>query len=108
MDKIKAYNQRQINLMEDQITKFKKGDLSMYNLISNLYALLKCINETEALWCKAVSPLVGNLDTINAIALDRQQADFSPLQLREINQHIAEILKLIVIYRKENFLEFED
>jgi hypothetical protein len=67
------YDQRQYQLMIDQITKFNKGDLKFGALVSALKGLLAALQGAETGWKESFINDWGTMETIYAMALNRAE-----------------------------------
>jgi len=96
----KLYNYRQINLIETKIEAFKKDNIGVYDLITDLVSLLQCIQSCNKDWVETFKSQLGTLDTVYANATYENRTTYTQLEQNLIDESIKKIYKLIEEYKK--------
>lgn len=99
------YNVRQIKLMEKKIIFFKNKEINIYELLSDLMALLSSLQNCDTDWFSQFQSQLGTLDTIYANTLYENRTTFTDLEESLVNKSLQKIISLINAYKKENFRE---
>ncbi|MBV9470592.1 MAG: hypothetical protein JOZ57_15240 [Abitibacteriaceae bacterium] len=88
------YDLRQYQRMADCLNRFRKGDLSLGNLIGDLEALLDVLGTSDENWKTAVKDQWRIMEINYAVALDRN-SKLSPedeTQVQDAVEHIEQLL----------------
>jgi hypothetical protein len=101
----KLYNYRQISLMKTKIEAFKKGNIGVYDLITDLAGLLQCIQNCNKDWVETFRSQLGMLDTVYANTIYESRTTYTQQEQNLIDESIKKIYKLIEVYKQENFIE---
>jgi hypothetical protein len=107
MDEAKAYNLRQIKLIESRIHEFKNKKISLDRLIFDLEALLNYIQNSNKEWFDEFQGLIGELDIIDATIAYENRKACTKEELTQLDNYLKEISILVNQYKKENFTKEE-
>ncbi len=99
--KIKQYNIRQINLMEQKINDYLNNKISAINLSKDLYILIREIQELpEDFFYNFVKPLSW-IEGSFVRSCDENRDYFTDEELSLIKEAVEKIKGLIVTYKKK-------
>ncbi len=79
------YDQRQYRLMADQLQGYEEGKLNLASLVSRLEALLSALEAPDKAWKNDFWSKWGTLETVYAVALDRNEQGLAPDAQATIN-----------------------
>jgi len=103
----KAYNYRQVRLMEKKIILFKNKKIELKDLINDLEALLTCIkNPPKNLRSKFIN-WWSNLESVYANATYENRTFFDQHDLQIINEAIKNLEQIIETYKNGTFTKDE-
>jgi hypothetical protein len=99
-EKMDKYNSRQIRLMEEKIHLFKEGDLTLYDLLSDLTGLLNCITDCDANLFSQFQSQLGTLDTVYANKVYENRTVLTDLENSLVITALQKIETLIESYNR--------
>jgi hypothetical protein len=89
MKNISEYDQRQLRLMYNHLTKFEKNEIDLNSLIGALEFLLTSMEVVEDVWEDRFLNEITTLESLNSIwILDEENEDISKIKKDQTNEEI--------------------
>jgi len=95
------YDLRQIVLMEEQLSQFESGSLTLSHLVAGLKSLQNCLRTVNEDWKKNFVSEWWTLEQVHAVALDRQKTEFSSADLALLKEATANLRALTASAKEE-------
>lgn len=103
--KEKAHNKRQLDLITKKIDQYYNGDTYGLDLISDLSALIACIDNIPDAIREELTMKLNKIDLVYAIILFEKRTHVSNEEQRKINTNLAAFESILKEYAIANNLE---
>jgi hypothetical protein len=90
------YDLRQITLMEEQLSQFESGRITLSHLITGLNALQNCLRTVSRDWKKVFTGEWWTLEQVHAVSLNRKETMMSSEDLALVKGAVDNLRKLII------------
>ncbi len=91
----RAYNHRQLKLMEQTIERFRRGEIGIGKLVSDLDALVSALHNPDESWRKAFASDWGKLEDIHAMLLTETEPNLRGSDHEDVANALAGLVSLI-------------
>lgn len=94
------YDQRQLNLMDEQLSQFESGKIDLQHVISGLKSLQNSLRTIDQHWKEKFTADWWTLEQVYAVSLDRKKTTLSPKDSTLVKQAISNLKNLLASLKK--------
>ncbi|MFC1894678.1 hypothetical protein ACFLYH_01890 [Candidatus Dependentiae bacterium] len=103
----KAYNYRQVKLLENKIISFKQGKIKLSNFINDLEAIFYCLKNPPKSVRKDFVHWWSNLESVYANMAYEERSFLDQDDIRILNEAVENLERITKDYKKATFTEDE-